>query len=66
MSSEGSHVAAMLGRLAKKEQDDLDRAHGEQILAAVDAAKERQERREDPLVQVLRLAHQAKVEADKE
>jgi hypothetical protein len=43
-------------------EDDTDRKHGEHILAAVDAAKTRQEGGEDPLLEALRQAHQAKAE----
>ena len=63
--SEGD-VDAMIERIAREEQDDLDRAHGQHILDVTDYAKERQGNAEDPLVQVLRQAYQAKVEADKE
>ena len=55
---------AMTQRAAREEQDDLDRTHGEFILAAVDDAKERQGRGDDPLLEVLRKAHQA--EGDEE
>jgi hypothetical protein len=60
--SEGD-VDAMIER---QEQDDLDRAHGQHILDVTDYAKEREQ---DPLVQILRQAHQAKAseaEDDKE
>jgi hypothetical protein len=46
-----------------REQDELDRAHGRHILDVTDYAKEREQ---DPLVQILRQAHQAKAEDDKE
>ena len=62
--SEGD-VDAMIERMAREEQDDADRAHGEAILDAVAASEaRRQGNAEDPLVQVLRQAHQAKVEED--
>jgi len=51
-----------LERLAREEQADLNRKHGEQILE-IAAAKERGE---DPLLEALNRAHQAKAEADKE
>jgi hypothetical protein len=63
MSSEASDVDAMIERMAREEQDDLDRAHGQHILNVTDYAKEREQ---DPLVQILRQAHQAKAEDDKE
>jgi hypothetical protein len=50
---------AMPERTAREEQDDLDRAHGQHILDVTDYAKEREQ---DPLVQILRQAHQAKAE----
>jgi hypothetical protein len=58
-----SDLDAMIERMAREEQDDLDRAHGQHILDVTDYAKEREQ---DPLVQILRQAHQAKVEADKQ
>ena len=48
----------------REEQDDLDRAHGQHILNVTDYAKERQGSADDPLAQVLRQAHQTKVEED--
>ena len=56
--SEGD-VDAMIERMAREEQDDLDRAHGQHILDVTDYAKEREQ---DPLVQILRQAHRAKAE----
>ena len=53
---------AMIERAAREEQEELDRAHGQQILE-IAAAKERGE---DPLLEVLNRAHRAKAEADKE
>ena len=58
----GKELDAMIERAAREEQDELDRVHGQSILDAV-AAKERGE---DPLLEVLRQAHQAKAEADKQ
>jgi hypothetical protein len=46
-------------RMAREEQDELDRVHGQHILDVTDYAKER---KQDPLAQVLRQAHQAKAE----
>ena len=65
MSSEASDVDAMIERMAREEQDDLDRAHGQHILNVTDYAR-RSQRLEDPLVQILRQARQAKAEDDKE
>jgi hypothetical protein len=62
-----SDVDAMVERMAREERDDLGRAHGEAILDAVAASEARRRgSADDPLVQVLRQAHQAKVEGDKE
>jgi len=58
--SEGDAIDRMVERMAREEQDDLDRTHGEFILAAVDDARERREQGEDPLFETLRQAHQAK------
>jgi hypothetical protein len=62
--SEGD-IDAMLERMAREEQDDLDRAHGQHILDAT-AARMRQGSAEDPALEVLRRAHQAKAEADQQ
>ena len=45
-------------------EGDTDRQHGEAILDAVAASEAR--RQEDPLVQILRQAHQAKAEDDQQ
>jgi hypothetical protein len=52
----------------REEQDELDNAHGKHLLDVTDYARrsQRQERREDPLVEILNRAHQAKAEDDKE
>ena len=64
--SEYDAIDAMIERAAREEQDDLDRAHGQHILNVTDYARrsQRQGSADDPLVQVLRQAHQAKVEED--
>jgi hypothetical protein len=54
-----SDVDAMVERMAREERDDLDRAHGQYLLDVMAATKERQD---DPLLVVLRQAHQAKAE----
>ena len=65
--SEYDAIDAMVERMAREEQDDLDRTHGEFILAAMDDARERREQGTDPLLEVLHKAHQAKAEeADQE
>jgi hypothetical protein len=66
MSSEASDIDAMIERIAREEQDDLDCKQGQHILDVTDYARrsQRQGNAEDPLVQVLRQAHQAKVEED--
>ena len=55
-------IDAMIERVAREEQEEIDKAHGQSILDAV-AAKERGE---DPLIQALNKAHQAKAEAETE
>ena len=57
-------IDAMIERAAREEQDELDRTHGQHILDVTDYARRSQ--RQDPLVEVLRQAHQAKAEAAKE
>jgi hypothetical protein len=49
-------------RTAEREQDDTDRKHGEHILAAVEAARER--RRKDPLLELLEQAYQGNLKPD--
>jgi hypothetical protein len=61
---DASFADAMIERAAREEQDELDRAHGQEILDLLAANEAR--RQEDPLVQVLRQAYQVKVEDDKE
>jgi hypothetical protein len=60
-----SDLDARPERTAREEQEDLDRAHGRHILDVTDYAR-RSQREQDPLVQILRQAHQAKAEDDKE
>ena len=52
----------MVERMAREEQDDLDRQHGQFILDVM-AAKTNQGA--DPLLEAINRAHQAKAEADK-
>ena len=55
----------MTERAAREEQDDLDRMHGQHILD-VTAARTQQESGEDPVLEILRRAHQARAEADQQ
>jgi len=61
--SEYDALDAMVERMAREEQDDIDRQHGQFILD-VTAARMQQGGGEDALLQVLNRAHQAKAEAD--
>jgi hypothetical protein len=49
---------AILERVAREEQEDLERAHGQFLLDIEAAARER--RRKDPLLELLEQAHQTK------
>jgi hypothetical protein len=49
---------ANLERVAREEQEELDRAHGQYLLDIAAAASER--RGNDPLLELLEQAHQAK------
>ena len=64
--SEYDAIDAMASRLAREEQDDIDRAAGQFILDAAADARERQGRAGDALLEALQRAHQAQVEADKQ
>ena len=56
-----------LERIAREEEDDINREHGEFILDIMADARERRERGGDPLFELLGKAHQAKAEeADQE
>jgi hypothetical protein len=57
MSERGARDAK-LERVAGEEQEELDRAHGQHLLDIEAAARER--RRNDPLLNLLEQAHQAK------
>jgi putative IMPACT (imprinted ancient) family translation regulator len=57
-----SDLDAVIKRMAREEQDDLDRKHGEAIIAMAHDAKERQGSAEDPILEVLRQAHQDQAE----
>jgi hypothetical protein len=59
-------IDRMIERAAREEQEEIDRSHGQHILDVTDYSKERQE---DPVLEALRQAQQAKAseaEADKE
>jgi len=58
--SEGDAVDRMLERMAREEQDDIDRQAGQRILDIMADASKRREQGEDPLFETLRQAHQAK------
>jgi hypothetical protein len=61
--SEYDALDAMVERMAREEQDDLDRQHGQFIL---DVMAARNNQGVDPLLEVLRQAHRAKVEDDQQ
>jgi len=66
LADDAAAIDRYVAKLAREEADDINRKHGEFILAAVDDARERRERGEDPLLEALNGAHQAKAEADKQ
>jgi hypothetical protein len=51
---------ALDARMAREKQDDINRKHGQFLLAVADDARERWERGEDPFLEALLRAHQAK------
>jgi hypothetical protein len=58
---------AMIERVAREEQEELGRQHGQFLLdVAAAQADRRQGRAADPLLELLSRAHQAKADADKE
>ena len=61
--SEYDALDAMVERMAREEQDDLDQQHGRFIL---DAMADRNNQGADPLLEAINRAHQAKAEADKQ
>jgi hypothetical protein len=56
--SEEDALDAILERVAREEQEELDRAHGQHLLDIEAAARERS--RKDPLLELLEQAHQPK------
>jgi len=56
-------IDAHLERIAREEQDDLDRAHGQHILDLT-SAKGQQDNAEDLILEILRQAHQAQAQDD--
>ena len=55
-------IDAMIERAAREEQEEIDRAHGQHLLDI--AAARMQQGGEDPALEVLRRAHQAKAEEE--
>ena len=58
--SEGDAIGRYIERIATEEQEELDRAHGQQILEIATS----KERGEDPLLDALNRAHRAKAEQE--
>ena len=58
-------IDAMIERAAREEQEEIDRQHGKFLLDVMDARMQ-QGSGEHPALEVLRQAHQAKAEADKQ
>ena len=58
-------IDAMIERAAREEQEEIDRKHGQFLLDVADA-RMRQGSDEHPALEVLRRAHEAKAEADKQ
>jgi hypothetical protein len=61
--SEYDALDAMVERMAREEQEGLDRARGQFILDVV-AAEDRRKHAGDPLIEAISRAHQAKAGAD--
>jgi hypothetical protein len=55
----------MSERIAREEQDDLDRQHGQHLLDIADARMQ-QGSAEDPALELLRRAHQEQAKAAEE
>jgi hypothetical protein len=55
-------VSGGLERIAEQERADTDRKHGEHILGAVADVRERRGTEEDPVLQLLRKAHEPQKE----
>lgn len=53
---------AMIERMAREEQDDADRQHGQFLLDL--AAAQEGRRRKDPLLELLEKAHQGNLKPD--
>jgi hypothetical protein len=60
--SEYDAIDAMIERAAREEQEELNRARGQQILNMVAAQRESAS---DSLLEAISQAHQAKAEADR-
>jgi hypothetical protein len=63
--SEYDAFDAMIDRMAREEQDDIDRKQGQFILDAMDA-EDRRKHAGDLFLEAINRAHQAKTEADKQ
>jgi myo-inositol catabolism protein IolC len=63
MSGEYDAIDAMIERAAREEQEELNRARGQQILNMVAAQRESAS---DLLLEAISRAHQAKAEADRQ
>jgi len=64
--SEYDAIDAMVERMVREEQDEIDRAAGQFILDAIDDQRQRRGTAEHPLLEAINRAHLAKIEADKE
>jgi hypothetical protein len=63
--SEYGAIDAMIDRMAREEQDDIDRNQGQFLLDVMAAEEHRKQAGEHPILEAMNRAHQAKVEADK-
>jgi len=63
--NEGDAIDAMIERMAREEQDDIDRKQGQFILDVV-AAEDRRKQAGNSFIEAINRAHQAKTEADKQ
>jgi hypothetical protein len=56
-------IDRMIERAAREEQEEIDRSHGEHLLEVTDYSR-RSQRQEEPLVEILNRAHQAKADEE--
>ena len=54
-------LANLVEMIAQDEEGAVDKAHGEAILAMTKDAREGRNRGEDPVIEILRRGHQARV-----